>query len=187
MSSFEERLRAVILELRRQSRPREFLGFHGTARDSALGIIECKRFEISRNDENWLGDGIYFWEDVCQNAEWWCRYRRIPVPAIIECRITVKEVFDLYDPNVKRFLDSVLTLLTKRNSGTKYSHVQIADGHAINYIFQNFWRFEAVRCRFFYRKKYSKYKKSRIIGEWRAILCVRNPGSVSVENILEVC
>jgi len=38
------------------------LGYHGCDRSVATKLLDGNPFEPSRNDYDWLGDGIYFWE-----------------------------------------------------------------------------------------------------------------------------
>lgn len=38
------------------------LGFHGCAKSTARQLLAGKPFRPSRNDYDWLGEGIYFWE-----------------------------------------------------------------------------------------------------------------------------
>ena len=46
---------------------REVYGYHGTTKDVAL---EIKRngFRASENAYDWLGDGVYFWQDAPSRA-----------------------------------------------------------------------------------------------------------------------
>ena len=69
--------------------------YHGT--DYTLGQIICgEEFSIKKNDEHWLGNGIYFYHDLSL-AEWWTTQPTskfgsfINNPAIITCEIEVDE------------------------------------------------------------------------------------------------
>lgn len=49
--------------------PRVVIGFHGTARGVAAAILEGRDdWHRSRNDHDWLGHGIYFWEGDARRA-----------------------------------------------------------------------------------------------------------------------
>lgn len=40
---------------------RTVVGYHGTKKDTALRIVQgMEGFEPSRNEDDWLGHGIYF-------------------------------------------------------------------------------------------------------------------------------
>lgn len=45
-------------------------GYHKTRVDRAAKILKYKCFPISTGNDKWLGDGIYFWDDL-ENAKWW--------------------------------------------------------------------------------------------------------------------
>ncbi len=49
--------------------------YHGTTNDSAKKILEEKRFKKSTGDRHWLGDGVYFYEDMILAYRWlWIVY-----------------------------------------------------------------------------------------------------------------
>jgi hypothetical protein len=48
---------------------RTIVGYHGTRLSVALEIVSRRRtFKYSRNRDDWLGHGIYFWEHAPQQA-----------------------------------------------------------------------------------------------------------------------
>jgi hypothetical protein len=59
--------------------PIEIYGFHGTNIDSAKSILE-KGFEQSQKRYDWLGDGIYFWQDAPERAWEWAKDVSMPLP-----------------------------------------------------------------------------------------------------------
>lgn len=75
-------------------------GYHGTAFDCGDDIISQKKFLPSRGDEEWLGEGVYFFQYIT-DAKWWCttvksldQYYILVAP--LEC--DSKYVLDLDDP-----------------------------------------------------------------------------------------
>ena len=55
---------------------RTVIGYHGTRRGVALEIVQGKRrFTPSRNSDDWLGNGVYFWEYGPQQAWDWAKSR----------------------------------------------------------------------------------------------------------------
>src|SRR5438445_9476736 len=67
----------------------EAYGYHGTTVESARTIMR-EGFEHSREGYDWLGDGIYFWQDAPERAWEWARNlsrRRHQKPAMIGARI----------------------------------------------------------------------------------------------------
>lgn len=69
--------------------------YHGTELGCAKNILN-KEFTIKRNDEHWLGNGVYFFEDE-DLARWWTtnptsKYgTTVKEPAILKCKILIDE------------------------------------------------------------------------------------------------
>lgn len=72
-----------------QKKPSVVPGFHGTTKTIAESVLcDSGALEISNNDYNWLGKGIYFWEGDPSRAMLWAENkcaRRVPVeqPAVV--------------------------------------------------------------------------------------------------------
>lgn len=47
------------------------VGFHGTTRERAESIVEGGFNEPSKHDWEWLGNGVYFWQDGPYRAQEW--------------------------------------------------------------------------------------------------------------------
>lgn len=87
---------------------RTVVGYHGTKQSTALKIVQgVGDFEPSKNDDDWLGNGIYFWEYAPQQAWLWARRRKRARGwdeeiAVVASMIRLGFCFDLLDPeNVK--------------------------------------------------------------------------------------
>lgn len=91
---------------------RTIVGYHGTRLSIAREIVNRRRvFKFSRNRDDWLGHGIYFWEYAPQQAYWWAERRKRrhnwnePI-AILGSMIRLGFCLDLLDPyNVKYLKD----------------------------------------------------------------------------------
>ena len=61
------------------------LGYHGCDRSIMNDVLTGKQdLRVSRNDYDWLGNGIYFWEDSYQRAfQWALQSRRVVHPGVI--------------------------------------------------------------------------------------------------------
>ena len=84
------------------------IGYHGTRRETALRIVQrLGPFGRSQNDDDWLGNGIYFWEYAPRQAWLWADQRRRRKRwsgeiAVVASMIRLGSCFDLLDPeNVK--------------------------------------------------------------------------------------
>jgi hypothetical protein len=92
---------------------RTIVGYHGTRLSVALEIVNRRRgFQLSRNRDDWLGHGIYFWEYAPQQALWWAMRRKKrqnwgePI-AILGSMIRLGFCFDLLDPYNVKYLTEI--------------------------------------------------------------------------------
>src|SRR3954469_25733504 len=92
---------------------RTIVGYHGTRLSVALDIVNRRRgFSHSRNRDDWLGHGIYFWEYAPSQARWWAERRQKrrgwnePI-AILGSMIRLGFCFDLLDPYNVTYLTEV--------------------------------------------------------------------------------
>jgi len=80
--------------------PLEILGYHGTSVARATQILRGG-FRLSQNDWDWLGEGIYFWQDAPLRALQWARTwpgaRTGGGHAVIQARLRLEDCMDLLD------------------------------------------------------------------------------------------
>jgi hypothetical protein len=74
----------------------EVYGYHGTSMDAAIAIMESG-FQLSNNNYDWLGEGVYFWQDAPIRAKQWAQSVYPEHPAVIESRICLGNCLDLLD------------------------------------------------------------------------------------------
>ena len=81
-----------------------FTGYHGTSKESADAIIKDKKFRISNGEEQWLGDGIYFYPDFGDALNWKYNDNDADVEAVIHAiiRIDDDEYLDLDNEEAKK-------------------------------------------------------------------------------------
>ena len=79
-----------------QSEIVEVYGYHGTSMDAAIEIIESG-FKPSNNDYDWLGEGVYFWQDAPIRAKQWAQSVYPQQPAVIKSLIRLDNCIDLLD------------------------------------------------------------------------------------------
>jgi hypothetical protein len=105
-------------------------GYHGTSSENAQSIVR-EGFRVSKNEYDWLGKGIYFWQDAPGRAWSWARHQH-QNPAVICAEISINldfsiDLFDSFPDNVylmalkqsyKRFRDLLSTTeLIKQRGG----------------------------------------------------------------------
>ena len=82
-------------------RPNLILGFHGCDESIAEKVINGGCLKESTNDYDWLGSGIYFWENNEERAWQWAKElskrsnSSIKTPAVIGAVIDLGYCFDL--------------------------------------------------------------------------------------------
>lgn len=92
---------------------RTVIGYHGTRLSVAREIVARQRaFDASRNPDDWLGHGVYFWEHAPRQAAWWAarRQRRHnwgePI-AVLGSMIRLGNCLDLLDPRNTDHLERI--------------------------------------------------------------------------------
>jgi hypothetical protein len=86
-------------------------GYHGTSIENAKSIVK-QGFKVSKNDYDWLGKGIYFWQDAPGRAWSWAQ-KHHQRPAVIRAEININIDFtvDLLDS----FPDNVYLIALKQS------------------------------------------------------------------------
>jgi len=70
------------------------IGFHGTDKSGSDGILR-EGFKISRNNYDWLGEGVYFFQDAPVRARKWVEKRN--EPTVIGVAINLDGCMDFLD------------------------------------------------------------------------------------------
>jgi hypothetical protein len=77
------------------------LGYHGCDRSTALKVVSGQEeLKPSKNPYDWLGDGVYFWEDSCSRAIKWAKddcSGKIKTPAVLGAMIDPGNCLNLID------------------------------------------------------------------------------------------
>ena len=76
--------------------PLRAIGYHGTSRQAAL-IVLRDGFRVSRNAYDWLGDGVYFFQDAPNRAREWAAQRYGADGVVIRSIIRLDDCLDLLD------------------------------------------------------------------------------------------
>lgn len=100
------------------NRPNLILGFHGCDKSVATKVIAGKdNLFISKNDYDWLGNGIYFWENNEERALDWAiqlskrKGSSIKHPSVIGAIIDLGYCFDLTDNHYLKELEEGYNVL----------------------------------------------------------------------------
>ena len=123
-------------------RPIQVTGYHGTTLPRAQKIL-AEGFTLSQNAWEWLGDGVYFWQDAPHRAyEWgrdWASRRGIEGdPVVLAAEITLDSYVDLLDVKFTELIGP-LAIKFRDSLGEDTSHLKnIYPVHRLDCRFFNF-------------------------------------------------
>lgn len=104
--------------------------FHGTDLDSAERIAQTGKFLPSHGDQQYLGDGIYFFESSSYNAINWARdKKKVSSIGVIKSTIALGRCLDLHNSEHTKLIRSVA-----RDLSEKRKRRDITDAFVINFI-----------------------------------------------------
>lgn len=80
-------------------------GYHGCSREvKELLLADKTQFKGSGNQWDWLGDGVYFWENDYVRAERWASEHHQHLGSVLGARISLSSCFDLANSVAREFL-----------------------------------------------------------------------------------
>lgn len=93
----------------------KIVGFHGTTKKSAKSILQSNNFIVSKDDEEWLGPGVYFFEDDIRQAYYYCvKAKKICNWSILKSDIYAKVIIDLVDTETLEYFEIILNKVKSR-------------------------------------------------------------------------
>jgi hypothetical protein len=97
--------------------PRVVSGYHGCSKETAESILVGEPFLASANEWDWLGEGIYFWENAPARAHSWARQRFGARGTVLEARIKLGRCLNLLDTkhfaDIAKVYDAIVADLTE--------------------------------------------------------------------------
>jgi hypothetical protein len=123
------------------SKPIEILGYHGTSQERAAAILSTG-FRASDNDYDWLGTGIYFFQDAPMRARQWATQQHPQDPAVICSRIHLDNCIDLFDIGWQPLLKNVYNSFVEQYRDTEQplpkQNPERSKAHRLDCAFFNF-------------------------------------------------
>lgn len=123
------------------NRPIEIFGYHGTSNNRATTIL-AEGFRASDNDYDWLGTGIYFFQDAPLRARQWAIEQHPSNPAVICSRIRLDNCIDLFDigwqPLLKNVYNSFVEQCRDTDRPLPQQNPQRSKAHRLDCAFFNF-------------------------------------------------
>lgn len=125
------------------------LGYHGCDRQVGEALIAGRSdFRASQNDHDWLGQGIYFWENNPERALEWARFmaghpkfkRRVKEPFAMGAVIDLGNCLDLTEATslrlVKVAYSNLVSIFTKADQRSRRTAKAMTP---IRTLFSGFW------------------------------------------------
>ena len=159
-------------------------GFHGCHIETAMNIVSGVGFKHSENGYDWLGTGVYFWEDAPDRAAEWAHSRFGTDGAVISATITLGNSLNLLDITHFNWLkDSYNGLVTRslnlptNKNKRHYLDYIVVDTYCEDTIVQGASPFQTVRACF--PEGPALYPGSRILRETHIQVSVRDSDCIS--------
>jgi hypothetical protein len=116
-------------------------GYHGTSKQSAQEIID-RGFNYSINDYDWLGTGVYFFQDAPIRALTWVKQRYPDSAAVIKSELMLENCIDLLDigwyPIIRDTYSMFVLEYQKANIPLPNQNPQISKAHRLDCAFFNY-------------------------------------------------
>ncbi len=148
--------------------------YHGTSNENAKKI--CRDgFIASCGEKQFLGDGIYFYENSLKHAQNWAeRYFKGEPIAIIKAQVVLGRCLDLNNWEHRNLIVDVKERLISRG------HKESTDAAVINFIAKNFNpKIDTVRACYVQPKYGNLFPGSKFYSYSQLILCVKNKNNIS--------
>jgi hypothetical protein len=174
---------------------RRVLAYHGCDAEVATRLLAGERFKPSRNNYDWLGDGIYFWEygfdRALQFAQDQQRRGNVKTPAAIGAVLQLGRCFDLMDTRFTSELPKAHSLweqawiatgnpLPTNRGKTPDQELRLLDRAVLNFYLKQFETtptpFQTVRGGF--EEGSEAFKGSMIRQKNHIQIAVRDPGCI---------
>lgn len=172
--------------------------FHGCDESVAAAVISGEKELLpSKNDYDWLGNGIYFWENAPERALRWAQEQQrrhpdsIKNPAIVGAVVHLGNCLNLIDKSSNQPIGEAYKVLEAVFSKIREKHPKVAlpenikklhrlDALVLNtaclFAEHNKHPYDTVRAAFVEGEPV--FKGSAIQSDTHIQLCVRNPASI---------
>lgn len=169
--------------------PLSITGFHGCHMDAASDIISGVGFKPSENGYDWLGAGIYFWEDAPDRAAEWAFRKFNKDGVVLKATINLELCLNLLDIAHFNWLKESYEALTKRaidlpsnKNKRHYLDYLVVETYCDDTISQGGPAFQTVRACF--PEGPALYPGSRILRETHIQVSVRDANCISELSVV---
>jgi hypothetical protein len=163
-------------------------GYHGSSVRHLAVIVREGLFESSKNDYDWLGHGVYFWEDAPCRAWLWARQKYGDRDAaVVQATVRLGRCLDLtdirYTEAIKRAFDGLREAYARQKKimPVNRGKARLLDCLVINYVAEYvFPECETVRAPFLEGPPI--FDGSAILSESHIQIVVRKPTGI-ISNV----
>jgi hypothetical protein len=171
-------------------------GYHGTSQARAANILK-HGFLASDNDYDWLGTGIYFFQDAPIRAKQWATKQHPNDPAVLRAVIDLDNCIDLFDIGWQPLLKSLYNPFVEQWRTTNQplprqdpdrSKAHRLDCSFLNYSIELLSRqdllIESVRAAFMEGERL--FPDSAIFDLAHIQIAIRNPSLIKTVELIEI-
>jgi hypothetical protein len=174
----------------------EIYGYHGTSQTKATSIL-ASGFRVSDNNYDWLGTGIYFFQDAPLRAHQWATQQYPSEPAVIRAHLRLENCIDLFDVGWQPLLKAVYNGFAREyQSDGQPLPVQNPDrskAHRLDCAFLNYsveflaelgQTVESIRASFVEGERL--FPGSAIFDLAHVQIAIRNPALIQTLQLIEI-
>jgi hypothetical protein len=177
------------------NRPIEICGYHGTSKHRANTIL-AEGFRASDNDYDWLGTGIYFFQDAPLRAKQWAIQQHPQDPAVICSRIRLDNCIDLFDigwqPLLKNVYNSFVEQYRDTDRPLPQQNPARSKAHRLDCAFFNFaielisqeQQIDSIRAAFMEGERL--FPNSAIFELTHVQIAIRNPNLIIESHLSKI-
>jgi hypothetical protein len=167
--------------------------YHGTTKAAADAIL-ANGFVVSQNRFDWLGDGVYFFQDSLERAVAWARDHFDAPWAVVVAEIDLEHCFDLLDPTwfalLNEAYDGVVEVYRRegrslpRQEGLAHGVDRIVLNYAIEVLDQRGIAISTVRGAF--QEGSPAFPGSALFDRSHVQIAVRDVSAIRIVEVVEV-
>lgn len=162
------------------------LGYHCNEKQLCVKFVNSGKMIICVNDKYWLGEGMYFWDNL-SNAKYWKVQKAKKQPccehAIVKASISLEKMLDLTD---KETLSLVLQCWEKHNIAYSKNVKIIEHGKIVDFFtkkYSNIVDCDVVKCCGYYGYNNTK-KTPHLTDQAKIIYNVKSESAILGDRIL---
>lgn len=157
--------------------------YHGTDYESARGIVAGSKFTPSKGKDQYLGEGVYFFEGSQWHAKDWAKRKAEREEkkeyAVIEATVSLGKLLDFNNGDHRRYIRFFAQELEKKRGVPKLN-----DAIVINLLAKQ-TTIDTIKATYCRPEMGKVFDNSRFFYYTCPILCVRNMNNIKEPKIVE--